>query len=196
MMPTAFITVTKMKNFRYVLNQRLKRIHRLGFGLGGAGFFATVVLRAAASVAPRQPVGHDSDSSGTLENGVVPSWTGEPGNRWVSMCISGFLGPEEENGGGPLTSTMLGDELRSCAVLGGDLNSTVLGTEANSTVLSHMPFSASSSESWLRLPAMRSCCCCEPTMVMKRMCLSRRLRGFEIQLLRNDGTGRGDLECC
>jgi len=73
MMPVKFSETTKVKNFRYVLNQRLKRIHRLIFGFGLAGFFA-------GSSGALNPLGHDSDNSGTLVKGVIPSWMGERGH--------------------------------------------------------------------------------------------------------------------
>jgi hypothetical protein len=85
MIPAKFSKMIIVKNFRYVLNQRSKRIHRLIFDFDGADFF-TVALSSLASVA-FHPAGHDSDSSGTLENGDIPSWTGEVGDIRVSSCI-------------------------------------------------------------------------------------------------------------
>lgn len=111
-----------MNNFRYVLNQRLNRIHLLTFRFFGAGFLG-VVLSALASVA-RFPGGKDSDNSGTLEKGVMPSWTGEAGEMCVSTCVA-LLGPIYTNGGGAV----------------------------NSSEVSVRPFSASSRESWLWLAA-------------------------------------------
>ena len=73
-----------VKNFRYVLNHKSIKIHLLIFGRVGAGFLS-VVLSTLASVA-RGPGGHEKDNSGTLENGVIPSWTGEAGDIRVSSC--------------------------------------------------------------------------------------------------------------
>jgi len=72
MIPDRLSKVTKVKNFRYVLNQSLKRIHRLIFGGGRAGFFGDG-SGGGASTGAFHPAGHDSDSAGTLEKGVRPS---------------------------------------------------------------------------------------------------------------------------
>lgn len=75
--PVKFSKTTNVKNLRYVLNQSSASIHRLVFGFDGAGFL-TVVSSTLASVA-FAVVGMDRDSSGTLDSGVMPSWTGEAG---------------------------------------------------------------------------------------------------------------------
>lgn len=78
MMPAKFNNVTKMKNFRYVLNQRQKRIHLCLVG-GTTGTGAWMVWFSAGS---------GSDRTGTLEDGVMPSAMGEMGDKNV---LGGFF---------------------------------------------------------------------------------------------------------
>jgi len=88
-MPVMLKDTTKVKNLRYVLNHSWKRIQRLTFGfffLAGAGFWGGM-----AASRDLKPCGHDKDSSGTEENGVIPSWTGDVGFREVSMCRTAIL---------------------------------------------------------------------------------------------------------
>lgn len=71
--PAKLSKVTKVKNFRYVLNQSTKMIHRrfVVDSLGGAAF---------VGFSPSGP-GHDRDSTGTFADGVMPSCTiGDIGN--------------------------------------------------------------------------------------------------------------------
>lgn len=82
MIPVKFSKTTNVKNLRYVLNQSSAIIHRLIFGFGGAGFLT--VVSSTLALAAFCVVGHDSDSSGTLDSGVIPSWTGEAGESRVS----------------------------------------------------------------------------------------------------------------
>ena len=76
--PTMLSDTIKVKNFRYVLNQRPKSSHRLilagtdlGFGTTGSASAAKLALRS---------FGNTSDSSAVLGLGVRPSCTGELGD--------------------------------------------------------------------------------------------------------------------
>lgn len=84
--PTKLSAVTSVKNLRYVLNQSTNKIHRLIFSLGFAGGFSTIVVRHVAS-AFGSPAGHDKVKIGTLEKGVIPSWTGDVGDEMVSKEV-------------------------------------------------------------------------------------------------------------
>lgn len=100
--------MTKVKNFLYVLNHSTNKIHRLTFFLGFAvGFFSIMVANVASPGG--FPVEHDKVKTGTLAYGVVawygvvPSWTGDAGDRplmsedkdFDTMILSrdGFLSP-------------------------------------------------------------------------------------------------------
>lgn len=77
MMPTKLSKTMRVKNLRYVLNHRSARIHFGIFGFTGAGFLGTLVSSAVALMDPRLTaglaVGHESDRSGMLGFGVIPS---------------------------------------------------------------------------------------------------------------------------
>lgn len=122
MIPVRLSKVTNVKNFLYVLNQRSNKIHRLIFGFW---CFSPAgfftVVSSSAASVGLRPDGRDSDSSGTLVHGVMPWWMGEAGSNDVTMCIGLFCSMYTKPGA------------------------------VNSNVLSDMPFSASSSESTLRL---------------------------------------------
>ena len=78
MIPVKLRRVTKVKNFRYVLNQRLNKIHRLILGFGG-GTFLIMTSVTFSLLLCELAAGRDNESSGTLERGVIPSCTGETG---------------------------------------------------------------------------------------------------------------------
>ena len=96
MMPTRLRSVTKVKNFLYVLNQRVNRIHLLTFLLGfvdpplpagGAGFFSLIGSEDSVGGSCLTPSGVartvlESDKTGTPDMGVIPSWMGDMG-EWM-----------------------------------------------------------------------------------------------------------------
>lgn len=92
MIPVKLSKMMKVKNFRYVLNHKSASIHLGTFFFGVAGFDGTVVLRAVALMDSRRTAGfvagHDNDRSGLLEFGVIPSCTGESGERCDSCVLS------------------------------------------------------------------------------------------------------------
>ena len=94
-----------------------------------------MVLSSAALLA-RRPTGNESDSSGTLGFGVIPSCNGDSGDRCVrDICV-------------------LNCDDRSCVMYTNDDGGDCVGNGAvNPAVLSNIPFSASSIDSRLLAPA-------------------------------------------
>jgi hypothetical protein len=80
MIPVRLRRVTRVKNFRYVLNHRSNRIHLLIIGFTGLGIL-TAISEILTSLLIGLAAGLDNESSGTLERGVMPSWIGETAER-------------------------------------------------------------------------------------------------------------------
>jgi hypothetical protein len=105
MIPVRLRRVTRVKNFRYVLNHRSNRIHLLIIGFTGLGIL-TAISEILTSLLIGLAAGLDNESSGTLERGVMPSWIGETAERWGSKPFGPFW-PKYTNGDGTINSAML-----------------------------------------------------------------------------------------
>ena len=76
----------------------------------GVGLAGTVVFSAVALIDPRRTAGlaagHDSERSGVLGFGVIPSCTGESGEG-CALSRRAFSWPRYANGGGAVSSVVL-----------------------------------------------------------------------------------------